>query len=187
MTDIVRIPLTKGFEAIVDADDLDHEHVAGFAAGFEWRGRVSDRNWQAQVRPHTVYARTMIWHGGRQHELRLHRLIMDAKAGVLVDHKDGNGLDCRRENLRIASFGLNSANRSVSGDWSSRFKGVAHNRLTGKFEAYIRFEGKKRHLGLHGTEEAAARAYDEKAIELWGEFSRLNFPTTALQANRRAQ
>lgn len=181
MDGIIRLPLTRGYEAIIDAEDFEREHVCGYRAGFQWRGRVCDRKWMALPKQHTVYAKCSIWAQGRQHELRLHRLIMDAPADKLVDHIDGNGLNCRKKNLRFATYQGNSANcRRTTG--TTRFKGVAVHRETGKFEAYIKFNGKKRHLGLFVTAEAAAAAYDAAAVSLWGEFAKTNAEMLSLES-----
>jgi hypothetical protein len=101
--------------------------------------------------------------------VRLHRLIMGAKRGELVDHINGDTLDNRRSNLRFATKAENSRNARIKGG-SSRFKGVSFN----GWAAHIRVDGKLKHLGRFATEEEAARAYNEAAIRHFGEFARLN-------------
>lgn len=172
-TDAIReIPLTKGYIALVDEGEFSREHVVEFPRGLTWRGQICDLLWTAAVKPHTVYA-TCSLPGSL--ELRLHRVVMDAKYGELIDHVDGNGLNNRRDNLRRATNQGNSANSKSQRGSGSRFKGVAFHKATGKWEAFIRFDGKKQHLGLHAAEEDAARSYDEAAIRLFGSFAKTNF------------
>ncbi len=113
-------------------------------------------------------------HVGRT--IYLHRLVMAAPEGVEVDHVNGNPLDNRRANLRLATRSQNAANRpSYRG--SSRFKGVCRaNTQSPRWRAWILFEGKSRYLGSYHSEDEAARAYDAAAYEQWGEFAHLNFP-----------
>lgn len=174
-TDAVReIQLTKGYVALVDDAEFSREHIVEFPRGLIWRGCICDRLWIAKVKPCTVYATSML---SGSFELRLHRVVMDAKYGELIDHVDGNGLNNRRDNLRRATNQGNNANRKSQRGSGSRFKGVWFHKVAGKWEAAIQCDGKKQYLGLHVLEEEAARAYDEAALRLFGEFARLNFPS----------
>lgn len=120
-----------------------------------------------------------------RHIVRLHRVILGAPKGVEVDHINGDGLDCRRENLRLATHLQNGKNRRPSVNNTSGFKGVCRNRRNVRkvWRAEIWTGGRRngRHifLGCFETAEAAARAYDEAAIRLHGRFARLNFPGVA--------
>jgi hypothetical protein len=107
---------------------------------------------------------------------RLHRVILNCPEGMTVDHINGNTMDNRRSNLRLATQSQNQMNRGSCRGSSSQYKGVSHHKLTGKFTAQIRVDGKKRHLGLFASEEEAARAYDVAAIQAFGEFARPNLP-----------
>jgi hypothetical protein len=96
---------------------------------------------------------------------------MGAQPGERVDHRDGDGLNCRRQNLRHVTNSLNQANKHHV--WSaSKFKGVTK-RAT-RWRAYITVDGKFRSLGSHATAEEAARAYDKAAREAFGEFACTN-------------
>lgn len=103
----------------------------------------------------------------------LHRIIARAPKGIIVDHRNRNRRDCRRGNLRWATRSLNSVNRTTR-PHSSRYRGVTKHKLTGRWQAALKHRDKCHHLGLHDTEEAAAVAYNAKALEVWGEFAVLN-------------
>ena len=108
----------------------------------------------------------------------MHREIMNAPKGKIVDHKNGDSLDNRRANLRFATQSQNLANaiRDKS-KASSRFTGVYLNKAREKkWHVGIRYQGKKVFLGRFDNEIDAAKAYDEAAKKYYGEFARLNFP-----------
>lgn len=104
--------------------------------------------------------------------LLMHRFLMGAEEGQTIDHINQNGLDNRRENLRFCTTSENLHNRSSIGG-SSKYKGVS--RVKNKWRSYIWQDYKRIHLGYFEKEEDAARAYDIKAVELFGEFAKLNF------------
>lgn len=113
----------------------------------------------------------------------LHREVMGLgslrdSAGVEVDHINGNGLDCRRSNLRLASRTENMRNMKLPKHNTSGFKGVSW-LPSGRWRAAIRSNRKTMHLGVFENIEEAAHAYDSAARELFGEFARLNFPDGA--------
>jgi hypothetical protein len=106
--------------------------------------------------------------------LYMHRLIMGAPNGLEVDHRDSDGLNNRRSNLRIATHQQNQVNKRKRAGCSSRYKGVCFATKIDKWVAYIVINGKQQHLGVFITEESAARAYDVAAVETWGSFARPN-------------
>lgn len=106
----------------------------------------------------------------------MHREIMVAPSGQYVDHVNGNKLDNRRENLRMCSNSQNMANRRAPRVNRSGFKGVHFFKRDGTWRAAITQDYKTKHIGYYATPEEAARAYDIKARELFGEFAQLNFP-----------
>jgi hypothetical protein len=152
------ILLTQGKSAIVD--DADY-------------GYVSEVKWHAAK---NVVAGKEHWYaaakiGGRT--VRLHQYIMRPPAGMMVDHRNGNGLDNRRENLRVCTNQQNSANRAPRRDNPTGYKGVKF--MGRRWRAQIG----RTVLGLFDTPEAAAKAYDSAASSLYGEFARLNLPPEA--------
>jgi len=103
----------------------------------------------------------------------MHRLIMDAKSGQIIDHVNGNGLDNRRSNLRFSSHTLNQINRGKQKNNKSGYKGVCRRR--NKWIAQISKNKKHYFLGYFNSKIEAAKAYDAKAKELYNDFARLNF------------
>lgn len=138
--------------ALVDPDD---------------RALVARYRWYELRRGHTTYAMA----NGRRW-LSMHRLIIRAPKGIEVDHVDGDGLNNRRYNLRLATRSQQLMNRRGWG--KSRFKGVCPSGR--KWQAYITKDHVDYRLGSFDTEEEAALAYDRAALQLHGEYARLNFP-----------
>ena len=110
---------------------------------------------------------------GRQVAISMHALIMGRP---YIDHVDGDGLNNRRSNLRPATGTQNQGNRRPTPGCSSQFKGVRWYAPRRKWNARIGYEGRQHHLGYFEDEIAAARAYDEAARRLFGEYARPNFP-----------
>lgn len=106
-----------------------------------------------------------------------HRLVMGLPPGRVpeVDHISGDGLDNRRSNLRVATHALNLANQRPQIGRSSQYKGVCWCKKHRDWEASIKIQGRKIHLGHHRDEVDAALAYDIAALDAWGEYSRPNF------------
>jgi hypothetical protein len=154
------IALSQGKVAVVDDEDFAY---------------VSQFRWFATKGPHTWYARRKVSINGRQFGILMHRELLDAPKGILVDHIDHDGLNNLRINLRLCSQAENQHNQRPRCGGTSQFKGVF---LTdqGKWHAQLRIKDRRLHLGHHATEEAAARAYDAAAREIFGMFASLNFP-----------
>lgn len=107
----------------------------------------------------------------------LHRRVLGlTDSGIIVDHVNGDGLDCRRANLRIASAAENSRNARKHRDNASGFKGVSWDRTRGRWQAQITVRGRRFRLGRFTDPRAAAAAYDAGAREHFGAFAALNFP-----------
>ncbi len=168
ITSYREIPLTRGKVALVDAEDYEN---------------VVRLKWQAQLSKGTWYAARGAT--SRRSHLSMHRLIMNAPPAMQVDHINGNGLDNRRCNLRLATVGQNDCNRPRTKRNTSGYKGVSLKKpfLTGRLRWFARIShnGKDIGLGYHDTAEEAARVYDAKAVELFGDFAYLNFPEEGRQ------
>lgn len=111
---------------------------------------------------------------GNWRALLLHRLVICAMPGTLVDHKNGDTLDCRRGNLRQCSHSQNMANRIKSGKFSSQFLGVSFESKWKKWRAHVSSNGKRYRSSGFDNEVDAAKKYNEMATALHGEFARLN-------------
>lgn len=156
------IPLTQGKVAIVDDGDFKYLN--------QWK-------WWLDGRPtrRTDYARRKIkTPEDKWKKVSMHRAILNVAEGVPVDHINGNGLDNRRENLRVCTLTQNMQNAPLRKDSTSGYKGVHWFERRGKWVAYINFQGKRVHLGYHDKKEDAAGAYNEAAKKYHGEFARLN-------------
>ena len=138
---------------------------------------MSKHNWQGMLAGKYYVVRSSY---KPRRSYRAHRVIMgvtDPK--VQVDHINGNPLDNRRCNLRICSQSENLRNKSKYSSNTSGFKGVSFRKdrkHPDRFRAYITLNLKRHYLGYFLTAEDAAHAYDDKAMELFGEFAHLNFP-----------
>jgi hypothetical protein len=144
------IPLTQGKFAKVD--DEDYEEVSKY----KWR---FDRYAVREVNGTSFF---------------MHRLINQTPKGLITDHINQDKLDNRRSNLRTCTKSNNSMNANNHKRDPLAYKGISLFR--GKvWEAYITFNYKRTHIGYFNTPEAAARAYDAKARELFREFAKTNF------------
>ena len=157
-----RIALTQGKFAIVDPEDYER------VAGYKWFAVRYERGYYAQ--------RAAKDSKGRQRNVRMHRVILGEPKGKIIDHINHNGLDNRRANLRVVTRQQNTWNkRKQRGNCSSQYKGVTWLKRMGKWQARIVCSGKSIFIGYFDDEIWAARAYDSKAAELYGDYAALNF------------
>jgi hypothetical protein len=161
------LPLSQNKFAIVDADDYD---------------RLNQYKWCLSKTPHTNYAmrrtkgKRAKGRRAKRKTIMMHRVITNTPPHLVVDHINHNGLDNRKQNLRLCTRAENSRNRRPFRLNGSRYKGVSWDKQRKLFLAAIRCKGKYYNLGRFKSEIAAAKAYDKKAKELFGEFAFLNFP-----------
>ena len=159
----VEIPLTKDQVTVIDAEDFE---------------RVSQFKWYASARSKNsgkFDAARGAQVEGKPKLILLHRFIMDAPKGLVVDHINHNSLDNRKSNLRLATHRQNCQNKPVH--FNKKTKGVSFNKKYKKpYRAGIQLNRKQIVIGQFATEEEAMRAYDKSAIDLFGEFAHTNFP-----------
>ena len=151
-----RIPLTLGQFALVDDEDYDG---------------LSKFKWCAHREGPRIYALRGVGVRGSYKIIRMHRQIMNAPEGMVVDHVDGNPLNNQKSNLRICTQAQNNMNRRGPKPSSkNRFRGVHFFKRTGAWTAQIGVNRKKIHLGYFATENDAAKAYSEANKKYFGEF-----------------
>ncbi len=157
------IKLTKGQFALVDDEDYKQLNR------FKWIASTS------KIR-NTYYARrAMLDCNGKQKIVQMHRIIMGiTNPKIIIDHKDGNGLNNQRNNLRVCSHSQNSSNRKSAKNSSSKYLGVTFCKENGKWRAQIRKFNVNHHIGYFIDEKNAALAYQSKAKEIHGEFANLS-------------
>jgi hypothetical protein len=162
--DFRRIDLGDGEWTIVDAD------VYYRLGRFKWSAAGDDGKMYAA----RILRKTEC---GRIKTIYLHREIMNFPKRLLVDHKNCNSLDNRRDNLRLATCSQNMYNRSkTKSKTTSKYVGVTYGKDRHKWEVAIYCQKRKIWLGRFDSEIDAAKAYDEAARKYHGEFARLNLP-----------
>lgn len=106
----------------------------------------------------------------------MHRIIMNIGDGDMkIDHKNHNGIDNQRINLRICSKKENAQNVLVHRDNKSGYKGVSWHKRKKRWTSSIRVDGKLLNLGYFSTSKEAAVVYDQNALLYFGEYANLNF------------
>lgn len=156
---VAYVPISRGFEVLVDAADL---------------GLVNRYKWTADVRKKKSSTSVYAFRTNEEKTTEyLHRYIMGAKdSDLTVDHINGNTLDNRRSNLRVVSYSSNCQNRPKILGCASQYIGVSF--LRNKWRSRIRFNCKEFHLGTFDNEEDAAIYYDLAAQFLYGVDAKVN-------------
>jgi hypothetical protein len=162
--DIAHVPLTQGYTAVIDAEDVK------LVEKYNWHSWVAKRK-DGSVKK--VYAVRNVDYGNKRILLQMHKVLFTVPEGYEVDHENGNGLDCRKCNLRKATHQQNSSNQKLSIANKTGYKGVVWNPDHKKYTASIGNKGKKLHLGSFSSKEEAAKAYADASYKLHGKFGRL--------------
>lgn len=163
------LDLPNGFKTIIDDDDY---------------GMVRMYKWQCRQSKGLKYVGRGQYIDGKVRQFSLHRQITECPKGMVVDHVNGDGLDNRRENLRICTQLGNNGNQRLKSNNSTGYKGVSLHKMTGRFQASITKDGKATYLGLFDSVIDAAMAYDAAANEYFKDYRRTNFGEKTLWALR---
>lgn len=161
-----RVICADGAVFLIDASDINTLR--------EWEWRCRKTNTKAR----SAYVVRTGQIAGKSRIILLHREILQAPKGLTVDHRNGDGLNNRRHNLRLATQRQNvcSVQKPPRNATASGYRGVYANEY-GRFYASISICKRVRYLGSFDTPEDAAHAYDAAAVAYRGEFTFLNFPT----------
>ena len=151
-----------GNKQFAKIDVEDYDKVKGY-----WWSLSTKRGFTQYAQAHSSHDSKSRLH------LSMHRVILGLTDTGLVDHINGDGLDNRKSNLRIATTQENAFNQK-SNRGSSKFKGVSFRKDNNLWRAYVTKDGKRTYLGDHATEIDAAMAYNKAASQLFGEYARLN-------------
>lgn len=162
-----KIPLTQGKYAIVDPERYDE------LARYKWFAVRSERGYYAMRMVKAKRGSRV-----RQRAVRMHRVVLKPPEGKFIDHINHNGLDNRIANLRIVTRQQNMWNkRKQRGSYSSKYKGVTWLKSANRWQVRMTYDGRSMFIGYFDDETAAARAYDVRAKELFGEYAAPNLPS----------
>ena len=159
--EMIEIPLTRGQVALID--DEDYELVSKYSWWAWWNKNTK-----------SFYACSTIWLGEKKKQnIYMHRLIMRADKFTHVDHIDHATLDNRKRQLRLATPSQNQWNRGPTSKNTSGYKGVSWDKANKKWIAFISCGGKRKNLGRRSDIHDAYHLYCEAALQLHGEFARV--------------
>ena len=168
------IDLTKGYKAIVDDEDFER------VSQYKWYALIQEKVNSTYVCPARQHYNNKIT--GKPKYSRMGRFILNAPTNLQVDHIDGNPLNNQKSNLRLVTNQQNQMNCGSKNN-KTGYKGISYMKaivatspnLKKPYMAHIMFNRKHIYLGYFKTAKEAAKAYDSKAKELFGEFAKTNF------------
>jgi len=156
------LPLNKGLYALLDDDDFF---------------RIRQRGWHAVKKYQITYVRRTVGKRGQQKCVYLHHEVLGVISGKHIDHINGDGLDNRKENLRITSPSHNQANRkNKNKNNTSGFRGVTFSKRDQIWIAQIMVNRRCLCVGRFDSAIEAAKARDAAALKIFGDCAVLNFP-----------
>ncbi|MEK4910603.1 HNH endonuclease [Niallia sp. FSL M8-0099] len=153
------VETSSGVKFIIDSEDYE---------------KVSKHSWKCDK---NGYIRRTVWidkKAKKSTTLALHRFLLNAPDDICVDHINGDILDNRKTNLRLATKAQNNRNAKPSVLNTSGYKGVSYCKESGKWKAQVTYKGKRVNLGRFSSKEDAARMYNFWAADIYGEFAWLN-------------
>lgn len=159
---MIKIPLTQGKFALIDGEDYC------LVSQYKWFAHVSGRTWYAETHPKR-----------NSKVIKMHQLLMGIIPGIEIDHKDGNGLNNQRYNLRRCTHAQNLCNKKKykhhdGHKTASIHKGLSWDKKLKKWYSRIQINSKRIYLGHFISEIEAAEAYNKAALEKFGEFANFN-------------
>lgn len=156
------IKLTQDKSVLVDDEDFDYLNQ------WKWHYHKS-RNSGGYAARHTTRS------NGKRQRIFMHILINKTPVDLDTDHKNGDTLDNRRSNLRSITHQQNGWNRKSNFNSTSGYKGVSWHKATGKWRVRVCANSEREFTAYFTDKTEAAKAYDAKAAELFGQYARLNF------------
>jgi len=145
--------------------------------------QLNKLTWYKNIRG---YAQHDFRRNGKEGRFLMHRIVMKAKKGILIDHVNLNKLDNQKSNLRFCTSSQNSIHMPKSRKTKSGFKGVFYypwNCKSRPWQVGIGVNRKYKYIGAFATVEEAAEAYNKAAIKYHGEFAYLNKIPLLAEAN----
>lgn len=155
----------KDLNLVALVDDIDYEYLN------QWKWCVINNE-----NSKCFYAARTVSRNGKRNLVKMQHFVLGTtNAKIIIDHKDLNGLNNTRANLRIANNSENGANRKSFIGSTSKYLGVSWSKQKNKWVAYITKHGRTKNLGCSESEEDVARLYDNAALRLHGQFANTNF------------
>jgi hypothetical protein len=155
-----KIKLTKGKTAIIDDEDYPE---------------ISKYKWYTKEGHGSIFYAVRTPSSNGQKKIFMHRQILNFP-NTLIDHINRNGLDNRKNNLRLCNKSQNHINCKKYKNNTSGYRGVSWHKYTQKWQARIQYQNKSIRIGYFKNILECAKAYDKKAKELFKDFAVLNFP-----------